>query len=157
MCGLLWGAKLETYADEAEALFTNFAEKHSLNIVKKSEEQMDLSMIVPQQSGLSFEIMLGLQNNDEINIGIGNFWSYFFPFPEVKDKVAIILDGLCTGDTRLATHTQFNKPVFRDLEIFTQTAWERAYRQVCGFKLPIVSTKITYLGNNTSQPLPGRS
>ena len=56
--------------DEVEKLFREFAAKHGLRIEKEEQDEIELLMTVPQQEGLSFELTLGLQNGDEINIAL---------------------------------------------------------------------------------------
>ena len=70
------------YTADAEALFRDFARRHSFAIEKVDQPEVELLMRVPEQPGLSFELTLGLQNVDELNIGFEEFWSYFFPFEE---------------------------------------------------------------------------
>ena len=54
-----------SYEVEAEALFRAVAKRHSLEIVKSNQSNIELLMTVPKQSGLSFDLTLGLQNLDE--------------------------------------------------------------------------------------------
>lgn len=107
-------------------------------------------MIVPIQDRLSFKLVLGLQNGDEINIGIDEFWSYFFPFTSVDTHVGSILDGLVTGEIRIATYRQLGRDISRDLEKLTTGVWTRVYRETCGFKIPFVGTQVCYVRNITS-------
>ncbi|WP_435338020.1 hypothetical protein, partial [Acinetobacter sp. LH3_13] len=76
----------------------------------------ELLMRVPRQQGLSFELTLGLQNKDELNIGFDDFWSYFFPYESQKQTVSDALDAIARGDCRLAVHTQLGRIVKRVLE-----------------------------------------
>lgn len=135
---------------DAERLFTDFAKRHSLNIIKEDSDEMEVLFIVPIQDRISFELVLGLQNGDEINIGINEFWSYFFPFASVETHVARILNGLATGDIRMATYRQLGRDISRDLEELTTGVWTRVYRDVCGFKMPLVGTQVCYVRNITS-------
>ncbi len=66
---------MTNYTDDAEALFRDFAQKHSFTIEKGDEPNVELMMRGPPQPGLSLELTLGLQNNDELNVGFGEFWS----------------------------------------------------------------------------------
>lgn len=103
--------------DDAEALFRDFARRHSLAIEKLAGAPVELLMRMPPQPGLSFELTLGLQNGDEVNIGFAEFWSYFFPYEEKRQIVSDALDGLAAGDCRLAIHTQLGGVVKRVLEL----------------------------------------
>ena len=58
---------------DAEALFRDFANRHSLAIEKVDNPNVELLMRLPRQMGLSFELTLGLQNRDELNVGFEGF------------------------------------------------------------------------------------
>lgn len=91
------------YSQDAERLFRDFAARHRLSIAKVEEPNVELLMTVPAQEGLSFEISLCCQNCDELNIGVAEFWSTFFPFEKVKQCVDAALDGLVTGEYSILT------------------------------------------------------
>jgi hypothetical protein len=131
---------------EAEALFRDFAERHSLAIERFDEPNVELLMRVPRQPGLSFELMLGLQDGDVLNIGFERFWSHIFPFEQKRDLVAGLLDGVVTGECRLAIHRQFGFAVRRVLERRTNNAWEPVYNAL-GFGIPFVKTSVSYVCN----------
>lgn len=132
---------------EAEDLFRNFARRHSLIIEKISDPEFDLLMCVPRQPGLSFEITLGLQNSDEINIGFEEFWSYFFPFETTKKTVSDLLDALVLGDCRLAIHTRRGRTVKRVLELRTDGGWQPVYTEYPSIQLPFLGATKTYFSN----------
>lgn len=87
---------------EAEALFRHFAERHGLSFEVETGVPMELCWTFPEQARLSLPLTLGLQNVDELNFGVGDFWSYFFPFKEVADQFERILDAWVKGEARVA-------------------------------------------------------
>jgi hypothetical protein len=93
--------------------------------------------------------MLGLQNGDELNIGFERFWSYIFPFEQKRDLVSSLLDGIVTGECRLAIHRQFGFVVRRVLERRTNGAWEPIYHAL-GFAIPFIRTSVSYVRNDRS-------
>ena len=135
------------FEDEVEELFREFAAKHGLSIEKEEQNEVELLMTVPRQEGLLFELTLGLQNGDEINIGFSEFWSYIFPYPSVKSHVATLLDGIVTGDTRLVTKSQFGRTVSRTLEYLEGDAWATGYRQLSGLAVPFFKSRVEYFSN----------
>lgn len=141
------GARVRDYTAEAEALFQNFAARHSFTIERIEEPSVELLMRVPRQQGLSFDLTLGLQNADELNIGFEGFWSYFFPFEKTRDLVNTTLDGIALGKCRLAIYRQFGGVVRRVLEQRTDGAWNAIYMAVSRFQLPFVGTRISYVYN----------
>ncbi len=140
------------FVDEAEMLFTNFADKHHLKIEKTTQNNIEFMMTLPKQSGLSFELTLGLQNYDEISIGFNEFWSYIFPFDEEQSFVEKLLDDLVAGNARLAIYKQFGRVVCRDLEQMVEGKWKRSYREYCKIRIPLIRTGISYVVNEACDP-----
>ena len=63
---------------------------------------MEVCWTFPEQPGLSLPLTLGLQNCDELNFGVSDFWSYFFPFEDVADKFEDVLNAWVAGNARVA-------------------------------------------------------
>ncbi|NQY41695.1 MAG: hypothetical protein HRT80_16565 [Henriciella sp.] len=135
------------FEDEVEQLFRAFAVKHGLSIEKEEQNEVDLLMTVPRQERLSFELTLGFQNGDEINIGFNEFWSCIFPYPSVKSHVETLLDGIVTGNARLVTKSQFGRTVSRTLEYLEDDEWITGYRQLNGLALPFIKSQLEYFSN----------
>jgi hypothetical protein len=135
------------YADDAEAMFRDFAQKHSFTIEKVDEPNVELMMRVPPQPGLSLELALGLQNSDELNVGFGEFWSYFFPYESKRQLVSEALDAFVVGDCRLAIHTQLDGVVKRVLEQRFNGAWQPIYTAFARIEVPFLGTKTSYVLN----------
>ena len=76
---------MHDYTTEAQALFQRFAERHALSYDVETDMPMEVCSTFPKQPNLSLPITLGLQNSDDINFGVSDFWSYFFPF---EDRMA---------------------------------------------------------------------
>ena len=66
---------------------------------------------------------LGLQNGDELNLGVSDFWSYFFPFEEVAAEFERILDAWVTGEARVA----ITGPWGRVLQLREGGRWKSVY------------------------------
>src|SRR5262249_50018746 len=115
--------KMEDHTADAEVLFRDFARRHSFTIERINQPNVELLMKVPQQEGLSFELTLGLQNGDELNIGFDGFWSHFFPYEGARHLVESALDGIASGECRLAIHRQFGSVIRRVLEQRSNGSW----------------------------------
>ena len=89
------------YTPEAEALFERFASKHGLIYEVETGVPMEVCWTFPPQPKLSMPLTLGLQNYDELNFGVWDFWSYFFPFEQVSEKFERVLDAWVAGDARV--------------------------------------------------------
>lgn len=139
------------YTSGAEALFRDFARRNSFTIERVDKPDFELLMFVPKQPGLSFELTLGLQNGDELNVGFDEFWSYFFPYEKKHRVVADALDALALGDCRLAIHKQFGGVVKRELERRLNGRWQRIYTAFERFQIPFLGTDVTYLLNDDAR------
>jgi hypothetical protein len=138
----------------AEGLFRAFASRHSLTIEKVDNPNIELLMRLPRQEGLSFELTLGLQNRDELNIGFEGFWSYFFPYEAKVEVVRNLLEGIASGNCRLATHRQFGRVVKRVLEQRFDQSWCEMYTASSLLRLPTIGTKVSYLYNEDARGEP---
>jgi hypothetical protein len=87
---------------KAERLFQEFAKRHGLRFEPDAEAPIEVCWTFPVQPGLSIPITLGLQNLDELNFGVGEFWSYFFPFDDVAARFEELIDAWTEGDARVA-------------------------------------------------------
>ena len=90
-------------------MFRDIAERFNLSIEKADNAPIELLMEMPKQQGLDFPITLGLQNGDELNIGVNAFWSYFFPFEEKKALVEQSISDLIRGKMWIEHHHQFGR------------------------------------------------
>jgi hypothetical protein len=112
---------------EVEALVRRVCERYALAAQVQSAP-IELLMVIPAQNGLSQSVSVGLQNIDELNLGIGHFWSYFFPFDDKKHSFEAALEGFTLGDYRVAEHSQFGKRPYKcTLEHRTKNGWEIFY------------------------------
>ena len=110
------------YTREPEALFHCFADRHGL-FYRVEAEPMEVCWTFPEQPKLSLPVTLGLQNSDELNFGVDDFWSYFFPFERVEGKFERILDAWVRGDARVA----IVGPIARILQVRNGWRWKSVY------------------------------
>jgi len=135
------------HTKDAEALFRDFALRHSLIIEKVDDPNVELLMRVPPQPGLSLELTLGLQNDDELNVGFCEFWSYFFPYESKRQVVSDALDALVVGDGRLAVHTQLGRVVKHVLEQRIDGTWQQIYTAFARIQVPLLGTQTSFVLN----------
>ena len=67
------------FTGQAEALFTRFAERHGLTYDSDHSAPVEVLWSFPTQDALILPITLCLQNGDELNFGVADFWCYLFP------------------------------------------------------------------------------
>lgn len=117
------GVAIHNYTREAEALFARFAERHGLTYQVETGVPMEVCWTFPEQEKLFLPVTLGLQNGDELNFGVSDFWSYFFPFEKVAEKFEHILDAWVAGDARIAITGRRS----RLLQLRQGDQWQPAY------------------------------
>ncbi|MEI9927881.1 MAG: hypothetical protein WDN44_09450 [Sphingomonas sp.] len=104
-------------------MFRRFADRHGLACEAAIGEPMEVCWTFPQQPKLSMSLVLGLQNSDELNFGVSDFWSFFFPFEDVAENFEHILDAWVVGDARVA-RTGFRS---RLLQVREGSRWKTVY------------------------------
>jgi hypothetical protein len=104
IAGLGHGAPVPSrdHSAEAEALFRRFADRHGLIFEAESDVPMEVCWTFPEQPSLSMPLTLGLQNGDELNFGVSDFWSCFFPFEDAAERFERLLDAWVAGNARVA-------------------------------------------------------
>jgi hypothetical protein len=115
------GAKAPDHTPAAEALFRRFAERHGLRWTVL-EAPVEVLWEFPAQPGLAHAIVLGLQNDDELNFGVGFFWSCFFPFEAQAAGFEATLDAWMRGDARVVRRRWDDV-----LELREDGGWRRIY------------------------------
>lgn len=115
------------FTEQATALFTRFAHKHGLIYVAAVGAPIEVLWEFPIQHKLRRSIVLGLQNGDELNFGVGDFWAYFFPFDTRRVEFERVIDMWVEGDARIISKTGF---LLRGLQLqtFENGVWSTAYK-----------------------------
>lgn len=113
------------YINQATEMFARFAAKHRLNYVVQ-DAPVEVLWEFPVQPGLSHRIVLGLQNNDELNFGVGGFWSYFFPFAEKQAEFETVIDKWIEGAARIVPKSGILSQTL-ELQVLEEGNWTTAY------------------------------
>lgn len=129
--------------EDAEQLFRRFAEKNDLTFEVDSGQPMEVCWNFPLQKKLHLPVTLGLQNSDELNFGVSDFWSYFFPFDQVAGKFSAAIDAWVTGEARIAI-TGFRS---RLLQVRKDEEWQTIYG-ANGCLFPFRFTPFRYVYND---------
>ncbi len=115
--------------EDAIVLFSNFVSRHGFTYEVDETAPVETMWVIPSQAGLSLPLVLGLQNNDELNLGVEKFWSYFFPFDDVAEEFEEILEKWVAGDARLLAVGWRGKV----LEVRNGHDWKIVYEANCWF------------------------
>ena len=126
---------------EAEAMFKAIATRQGLRLIAVDNPHVELEMQVPGEAE-ALPVTLGLQNGDELNFGVGPFWSSFFPFASVRGVFEKAAEGRFTGQTRLVEHWRGRRLVRIDMQVrLKDGTWQRIYRQYCTILAPFWTTR----------------
>lgn len=121
--GTVGNLLMKDYTVEAETLFSRFARDHGFTYEIAANVPMEVCWTFPAQDGLYHPITLGLQNSDELNFGVSDFWSYFFPFDDVADQFEHVIKAWVSGDARVAITSSRS----RLLQVRNGAKWKTVY------------------------------
>lgn len=154
---MVGGAGVKSDLENAAAAFQRFAVRHSLSYSERTFKTHEnaLDYVFEIQTGLAFELSLGL-TNDELHIGYQGFWTYIFPLNEKIDWMIELADGIITNRCRLAIHQQKGVVKKRALESFENGQWVVQYTANEKITSPLKRTNIIYV-YNTEKPIPMNS
>ena len=92
----------------------------------RKPEHVDLSMSIPCQSGLLFDVHLNLQNRDELHLSAGALWVEWFPCTNQDEKEAYLdaVSGLLSGRFRILEHRRGRRVVRAEIQRPRGETWE---------------------------------
>lgn len=83
----------------------------SLSMVENHNDPVEISITMPVQSGLAYEVWLCLQNRDELGFSVGHFYIEFFPCtkPDRVERYIDAVNGFLSGEYRILEHYKGTK------------------------------------------------
>lgn len=103
-----------------------------LNMNLQQHSPTEISLDIPQQDNLKFEINLNLQNEDELHLYVGNFWYQWHPCTNT-DRLKQFTDaviGILLGKYRIHEH-YYGKRLFK-AEL--QMPWHADWRTIAVYR-----------------------
>ena len=99
---------------------------HLVMHINPNNTDVEVSVDVPQQPGLAFDIHLNLQNGDERHLEVGAFWCSWFPSsdPEVVRKYHDAVTGVLTRRNRIVEYVRWGRTAGADLEAPDSDGWK---------------------------------
>ncbi|WP_374301315.1 hypothetical protein [Ferrovibrio sp.] len=97
----------------------------TLRMEEQPDDPVELSIKLPVQPGLSHDIWLGFQNENELHFSVGHFWMEWFPCTD-KAKAAAFVDavtGFISGRYRILEHYRGKKCVRAELQMPDGDKW----------------------------------
>ena len=119
-------------ADDAEriarAAFNGIrAQFPALTFVEETDAPVEISIVVPVQAGLKFQVWLALQNADELHFSVeGRLWLRWFPCTDPA-RVAEFVDavsGLLSGRYRVLEQLRFGRCLKAELQAPEGEGWK---------------------------------
>jgi len=113
-------------------------------MVEQPDVPVELSICLPEQAGLKYEVLLNLQNRDELHFSVEHFWLEWFPCTN-PDRVAAYVaavSGFLSGRSRVFERYRGKKCVSAELQVPEGDTW-RAIGRTSHFSLPFPRT-VTY-------------
>lgn len=98
----------------------------SLTMIEEPNVPVELSIRLPVQPGLNYEVWLALQNNDELHFSVGNFWLEWFPCTEssrVKEYISAVT-GFLSSQYRVLEHYRGKHCVKAELQAPSGGDWK---------------------------------
>jgi hypothetical protein len=120
-------------------------------------EHVDLSMDIPKQKGLDFEINLNLQNDDELHISTAYIWCQLFS-AESQELVDMFYEnvlGIINGEYRILQFVKNDKVYKSFLQKPNGEEWETIYRGYERFKMPWTKINENIIQNKKESKLIG--
>ncbi len=106
--------------------------------INYNDKNVVLSMNIPKQDGLDFDIYLNLQNEDELHISTSYIWCRLFPAdsPELAETFISAVKGLITGNYRILQFIRKGKVYKSFLQQQRNNDWITIYKQINKFVFP---------------------
>jgi hypothetical protein len=137
------------FTAEAEALFREIIAETRLQYEPDTSAPVEVLWRLPIQEKLSVEMLFGLQNADELNLGIGPFWSHIFPFEKGQHDFRRLALGFIHGHCRVAEWRRLGVLCKRVLEEPESHAWRTAYTEYL-VPIPLGRPTVTYIVNTSA-------
>jgi hypothetical protein len=126
-------------------------------IIDYENKNVDLSMTIPKQNGIDFEIELNLQNEDELHISTDYIWCQFFS-AESEELVNIFYEsviGLINGEYRILQFVRNNKVYKTFLQKPNGNNWKTIYSGNERIRMPWTRVKENVIQNKKESNLIG--
>jgi hypothetical protein len=114
---------MRDYTPDAEALFARFAQRHGLSYEVDPNTPVEVLWTFPSQQRLAHPVTLAFQDN-ELNFGVGTFWSYYFPFEDVAEDFEAVIDAWVMGVARVVPVSPWTEA----LQVRRGDGWTTVYR-----------------------------
>ena len=127
----------------ARGVFAEIAKRFpSLKMVENHGEPVEISITMPVQPGLSHEVWLCLQNQDELGLSAGHFYCEWFPCAK-SNRVEKYLDavtGFLSGEYRILEYYRGTKCYKAKLQMPKAGRWRTTATWATGWPLSFKRT-----------------
>ena len=145
----------------AEETFRVIGERFpNLTMMRQPDDPVEISIVLPVQTGLRHRVWLALQNGDELHFSVGSFWLGWFPCtnPAKVDRYLDAVCGFLSGRYRVLEHLRDGRCIKAQLQAPDSTRGWRTLGTWGKFWLPsftfvrvnVISNAQIELPNSTS-------
>jgi hypothetical protein len=144
---------MPTPLELAEFAFNEIRESFpdlSCRIDREPAGGLELELVFPEQSGLSFEVSLNLQNDDELHLSAPGFWVEWFPCtkPDVLTQFIDAARGVLAGSHRILQYRRRGRLIKSYLQRPAGQSWETIARYYPGISLPFLRCETSVVANS---------
>ncbi|OAB25943.1 hypothetical protein SAMN05444395_10515 [Flavobacterium fryxellicola] len=128
---------------------------HLIMTLDYDDEFVDLSMEIPKQSGIDFDICLNLQNEDELHIVTNYLWCQFFSAHSelLVEKFFESVVGLINGNYRILQYVRNDEVYKAFLQKPKDDNWETIYKGYQKIRMPWTTVKKNVIQNGKDSKL----
>lgn len=126
-----------------------------LKMIVHDDENVDLSMDIPKQDGVDFEINLNLQNEDELHLATAYIWCQFFS-ADSEELVEIFYKsviGLINGEYRILQFVNGDTVYKTLLQKPKELDWETVYTGYERWRMPWTKVEKNVIQNRIESKL----
>ena len=94
--------------------------------INADDPNVEISVEIPRQPGLAFDVHLNFQNRDELHLGAGEiFWCSWFPSSKatVANRYSEAVLGIISGQYRIVEYWRWGWPVRANLQAPMPEGW----------------------------------
>ena len=130
------------HASEAEAMFHRIAQRQGLEIGRDPLNPDDFVFELVSDVEDDPMVTLGLQNGDELNFSVHDFWCHFFPFDDMKGLFEKTVEGWFSGQSRLVYRWRGRRLIKIELQVKMKNGkWQRVYTHLRSAVFPLWTTQ----------------
>ena len=102
--------------------------------INPNDPNVEISVEIPQQTGLAFDVHLNFQNRDELHLVAGEFWCSWFPSSDatVTERYREAVLGVISGQYRIVEYRRWGCRARAILQAPKPEGWQTVAKSARG-------------------------